>query len=452
MIDGEYSPAKSTFSSFRKKSEATEADITEQVKEIISIAQLDRLIRIPSEITDSDIRELISEIHSLGIIDTSRSFLLHLLRLWTSNSIDKAKLQSCLSDFSSFVLRRSLCGLTTRQYDRWLPAAVNAIQEDLVDDLREYWSSRGWPGDEWIVERMHYLPLYKSNKSLVKLILGRIEESYGHKERINLDDLTIEHIMPQTTTSEWERDLGSGWFEKHQKWLHTIGNLTLTGYNSEMQNKAFVTKRNLYLKQSNLKLNLYFDDLNCWNDETISERGKKLSEMVIKIWENPIGSKGFDFELDLDSGIEDIKSPTNTIRQFAINRIGKSLNLSLVELTTARFRDDQSDTEILCTVSRQYDNSGDSKGFWFGLNPSQIDDLKSVTNGYVAFTCATPEIIFLVPISVLTPLLKSMNVTMEEGEPNSVRHWHCFIEFRNKQYFLLLSKEKTQLSLDQFSV
>src|SRR5690606_26339463 len=116
-----------------------------------------------------------------------------------------------------------------------------------------------------------------------KLILETIEESYSHKEQVSFENLTIEHIMPQTLTEWWQNHLGDNWEITHELLLHTIGNLTLTAYNSELSNANFYDKKE-YLINSHLEMNKYFNYVDSWKREDIEKRSQELSEKAISIW------------------------------------------------------------------------------------------------------------------------------------------------------------------------
>ncbi len=89
--------------------------------------------------------------------------------------------------------------------------------------------------------------------------------------------------MPQTLTSEWKKTLGANYNSIKKKWLHTLGNLTLTGYNSELSNKRFDEKKKIY-QESNVYLNKYFQKINDWNEESIKQRAEMLANTAIKLW------------------------------------------------------------------------------------------------------------------------------------------------------------------------
>lgn len=119
--------------------------------------------------------------------------------------------------------------------------------------------------------------------SKIKFILQAIEDSFSHKEFISNENLTIEHIMPQTLTKTWKQSLGEEWEHTHTLYVHNIGNLTLTAYNSELSNKNFDEKK-IILSNSHLELNKYFTTIQSWGKEEIIKRNEDLCNQALTIW------------------------------------------------------------------------------------------------------------------------------------------------------------------------
>ena len=150
--------------------------------------------------------------------------------------------------------------------------------------MTSYSGNKLFPKDDAFRKGIIEKSIYKKNDTVrVKFILERLEESSCQKEQIITDNLSIEHIMPQTLTSEWKNNLGSDSNAIKKKWLHTLSNLTLTGYNSELSNKSFKDKKLLY-QQSKVYLNKYFKDVDIWNENSIRIRAEKLADSAIEIW------------------------------------------------------------------------------------------------------------------------------------------------------------------------
>jgi len=127
-------------------------------------------------------------------------------------------------------------------------------------------------------------PLRRKN-ALCKFLLTEVENQ--GKERIVTDNLTIEHIMPQNKnlSSAWQIMLGENWESDRDRLLHTLGNLTLTGYNSELGDKPFEEKKEL-LEQNTHAVRLYSDIKECesWNASTIEARAENLAKNIVELF------------------------------------------------------------------------------------------------------------------------------------------------------------------------
>jgi predicted transport protein len=100
---------------------------------------------------------------------------------------------------------------------------------------------------------------------------------------VNLEELQIEHVMPQTLTHWWEMHLGENWEFVHETLLDTLGNLTLTGYNSELSNSDFEEKKSWY-RDSHIKLNAHFSEIETWREADIKLRAQELASQCLNIW------------------------------------------------------------------------------------------------------------------------------------------------------------------------
>jgi predicted transport protein len=116
-------------------------------------------------------------------------------------------------------------------------------------------------------------------------------ENFGRKERVSVDEYTIEHILPQNEnlSAQWKAELGPEWQRIQKAWLHTLGNLTLTGYNSELSDRAFIEKRDMTggFADSPLRINQSLGKLERWTEEAIQKRASLLSEQAVKVWSAP---------------------------------------------------------------------------------------------------------------------------------------------------------------------
>jgi len=149
-------------------------------------------------------------------------------------------------------------------------------------------SYRRYPSDEEFERDIQTRDLYNFRSRSYWL---RRLENYGRKERVQVEEYTIEHILPQNSnlSAEWRADLGSEWERVHQTALHALGNLTLTGYNSEYSDRPFAIKRDMPggFRESPLRVNEGLGTLDRWDEETIRSRGEKLSRQAALVWPSP---------------------------------------------------------------------------------------------------------------------------------------------------------------------
>jgi predicted transport protein len=132
------------------------------------------------------------------------------------------------------------------------------------------------------------------------------------KELVNVENYTIEHIMPQNLklSQEWQAELGENWKEVQATYLHTIGNLTLTEYNSEYGDRPFLEKRNMKggFADSPLHLNRMLAKLDHWSEREIQNRAEALADIAVKVWSFPsveIDSKNLNSHETPRSSYED---------------------------------------------------------------------------------------------------------------------------------------------------
>jgi hypothetical protein len=146
--------------------------------------------------------------------------------------------------------------------------------------------SQRFPTDEEFENALINKEIYRFQSKNRNFLLESLE-NYKTALPINLEDLSVEHIMPQTLTKDWKNKLGENWQEVHGKYLHTLGNLSLTAKNSELSNNSFEDKQKIDFQTSKLKLNFNLDNSLIWNEEQIISRARNLSKDAKEIWKYP---------------------------------------------------------------------------------------------------------------------------------------------------------------------
>ncbi|GAA9667067.1 DUF262 and DUF1524 domain-containing protein [Helicobacter pylori] len=209
---------------------------------------------------DKDLNKALGFLVDLEM-DVIYPLLLELYSDYSDGVLSKDDFKDSIALIESYLFRRAVCGLGTNSLNKVFPSFTKHIQKDeYFKSLKAHFgyltNNQRFPNNDEFKDRLITIDFYKKFKKKTKCFLERLENS-DPKESVNTKGLTIEHIMPQTLTEEWKRDLGENFQEIHDKYLHTIGNLTLTGYNSKYGNKSFQKKRNMEkgFKNSPLKLN-----------------------------------------------------------------------------------------------------------------------------------------------------------------------------------------------------
>ena len=214
----------------------------------------------------------------------------------------KQKLLS-LNDFveivqltESYLFRRSFIGFKTGSHNKTFSIFHKNLnkekkKENYLESIKlAYQSLKNktiFPTDEKFEKSIES----KDNAGYKKIpyFLRRLENFLDQKEKFTSNKCTIEHIMPKKLNKEWEIMLGEKFEQVHKKYLDNVGNLTLTGYNSEYSNKPFQMKKETDngFNKSSLKLNSSVKDRDVWNEEAIVDRAKELSKTALKIWKYP---------------------------------------------------------------------------------------------------------------------------------------------------------------------
>lgn len=197
-----------------------------------------------------------------------------------------------LGTIESFVVRRHFCNVKTNSLNTIFTSLCGLDDRDLVASLEKElanyeWNYR-WPDDDEFAESFTTFPIYKSSHAKCHLVLSSLEQSFGHPERVELQSLTIEHVMPETPTDWWKTHIGSDWQRVYSERLHTIGNLTfLAGpTNPKLSNSPFPDKKKWFMK-TKVDLSGYFQSLDRWTETELLERAELLSQKGLEIWKRP---------------------------------------------------------------------------------------------------------------------------------------------------------------------
>lgn len=242
---------------------------------------------------DKELKKIFIEINTLKV-DVAYPFLLELYDDYNHGRLDYEEFGGILRLVENYVFRRTICGIPTNSLNKTFATMSRELDKERYLEsfkaalfLKD--SYRRFPSDDEFIREFIVKDLYsiRSRNYLLRKL-----ENHDHKERVNVEDFTIEHIMPQNEnlSFEWQQDLGSEWKEIQSKYLHTLGNLTLTGYNPELSDRPFIEKRDMKggFADSPLRLNRCLAKVENWNEAEIQKRANTIAKLATEVWSSPV--------------------------------------------------------------------------------------------------------------------------------------------------------------------
>lgn len=296
-INGVYDAFKVYSQTCRDKAMDEDTHIKSLVRDIREYAGYFCAMALDSE-TDADLKLGFQDLRELKV-DVAYPLLLELYHDYKANQLSKSDLLLSVRLIESYVFRRAVCAIPTNSMNMTFANFSKSLRKErYFESLQAQFlvlpSYRRFPGDKEFSDNMQTRDLYNfRNRSYWLRRLENHERKPG--ERVLVNELTIEHIMPQNEnlSIKWREDLGDDWKRIQQTWLHTLGNLTLTAYNSDFSDRTFNEKRDMPgvpdkgLKLSPLKLNQGLGALGKWDEAAIKARAVKLADMAVNIWPAP---------------------------------------------------------------------------------------------------------------------------------------------------------------------
>lgn len=226
-------------------------------------------------------------------VDVAYPLLLELYSDYAKENLSLDDFVEAVRYIESYVFRRIVCSIPTNSHNTTFANFGRFLdKERYLESILAYFqwlpSYRRFPVNREFKRAIRERNLYNNR---TRYWLRRFE-NHNRKEHVPVDEFTVEHILPQNQnlSPEWRESLGEDWGNVREKWLHTLGNLTLTGYNSEYGDRPFVEKRDMKggFAESPLRLNKGLGELNNWNEDSIRDRARRLSNRAVSIWKAPL--------------------------------------------------------------------------------------------------------------------------------------------------------------------
>ena len=241
---------------------------------------------------DKRLAEAFRDLRELKV-DVAYPFLLEIYDDYANGIIESTDFEAAVRLVEAYVFRRAVCAIPTNSLNKTFATFGRALQKDrYLESVQAHLltlpSYRRFPGDDEFKRELMVRDLYNFPRRSYWL---RRLENHGRKERVPVDEYTIEHILPQNEnlSANWRDELGPDWRQVQETWLHTLGNLTLTGYNAEYSDRSFSEKREMKggFRESPLKLNEGLRGLDKWDEAAIKNRAERLAAVAAGVWAVP---------------------------------------------------------------------------------------------------------------------------------------------------------------------
>lgn len=279
------------FKDYSRTTPVRDAGIETLVKDIRAFARYFCAMALGRE-RDMPLSQAFHDLRELKV-DVAYPFLLELYHDYANDALGTADFAAAVRLVEAYVFRRAVCAIPTNSMNKTFATFAKALRQDrYLESIQAHFLSlpsyRRFPSDEEFRRDLHTRDLYNFRSRSYWL---RRLENHGRKEWVPVDEYTIEHIMPQNPnlSAAWQKALGPEWQRVQQQWLHTLGNLTLTGYNAEYSDRPFAEKRDMPggFGQSPLRVNAGLGQLDEWSEAHIQERAGRLADQALAVWAAP---------------------------------------------------------------------------------------------------------------------------------------------------------------------
>lgn len=290
----------SVYSEFKKYAE--DRDTAEVLKDLLGMSKIYSKILSPGQYGE-EVNGILSRFNILEMT-VAYPYLMSLLSYFDEGSMDEDDLVRVLGCIETFVFRRQICGYPTASLNKIFCTlhgealkamnSANSYASSVIYVLLSKTRSSVFPRDAEFSKEFVTKDIYSMQKKNRLYLFDRLENQKSRETndvigKIRSHVYTIEHIMPQTLSEDWKKDLGENWQHVYDTWLNTIANLTLTGYNSRYLNKRFIEKKDAEngFSDSSLRLNKFLQKCDKWTETELQKRSDLLLELALNLWPYP---------------------------------------------------------------------------------------------------------------------------------------------------------------------
>ena len=436
-------PKNNVYREFVKWIEEHDTDIKDLFEDLVEYAKIfNLLMNIDVNKIDKKLKDAIGDFRKVNS-DIPMAIVMEFYQIHRKGLISTDVFVSLICAINTYMIRRSLCDMNSQNISKLFPTVLKKVLEkcngDYTDVLKylnqemvgNMASTSGsyMPTDKQMMELLLNANVYK--RPALRIVLDRLE-LYNNPAPVNLSNLSIEHLMPQTPTEEWLEELDTD-METYLENLHRLGNLTLAAKkdNSKMSNLMWGYKNEVLKETAHLKLNLELMKIDKWDMAKIDIRTKELIEKICTIYPYPDVS----VTQRIDDSIVDEMTALDMCVEVAISE--RPITCIRKRRT---FKTEDNKKGYTVVSSKRYPQ-GDKEKYWFGYRDKRFEDIEDCDEQYMILGCRNKTLsVVRFPREFIEQNLGMLNTSVN-SETGEISHYHIVI-FKNPdgKMTMLLSK------------
>lgn len=436
-------PKNNVYREFVKWIEEHDTDIKDLFEDLLEYAKIFNLL-MNKDVNkiDKKLKDAIEDFRKVNS-DIPMAIVMEFYQIHRKGLISTDVFVSLICAINTYMIRRSLCDMNSQNISKLFPTVLKKVLEkcngDYTDVLKylnqemvgNMASTSGsyMPTDKQMMELLLNANVYK--RPALRIVLDRLE-LYNNPAPVNLNNLSIEHLMPQTPTEEWLEELDTD-METYLENLHRLGNLTLAAKkdNSKMSNLMWGYKNEVLKETAHLKLNLELMKIDKWDMAKIDIRTKELIEKICTIYPYPDVS----VTQRIDDSIVDEMTALDMCVEVAISE--RPITCIRKRRT---FKTEDNKKGYTVVSSKRYPQ-GDKEKYWFGYRDKRFEDIEDCDEQYMILGCRNKTLsVVRFPREFIEQNLRMLNTSVN-SETGEISHYHIVI-FKNPdgKMTMLLSK------------
>ena len=436
-------PKNNVYREFVKWIEEHDTDIKDLFEDLLEYAKIfNLLMNIDVNKIDKKLKDAIGDFRKVNS-DIPMAIVMEFYQIHRKGLISTDVFVSLICAINTYMIRRSLCDMNSQNISKLFPTVLKKVLEkcngDYIDVLKylnqemvgNMASTSGsyMPTDKQMMELLLNANVYK--RPALRIVLDRLE-LYNNPAPVNLSNLSIEHLMPQTPTEEWLEELDTD-METYLENLHRLGNLTLAAKkdNSKMSNLMWGYKNEVLKETAHLKLNLELMEIDKWDMAKIDIRTKELIEKICTIYPYPDVS----VTQRIDDSIVDEMTALDMCVEVAISE------RPITCIRKRRTFKTEDNKKGYTVVSSKMYPQGDKEKYWFGYRDKRFEDIEDCDEQYMILGCRNKTLsVVRFPREFIEQNFGMLNTSVN-SETGEISHYHIVI-FKNPdgKMTMLLSK------------